>query len=106
MPLSGRLLPARPDRKHRRMLDHNAPQGTIVGSMIYTCFEMVRDCRADRPEGWRYFATNYVPLIRRLLAHYADASDSLLERVVLELRTPESSLFASLDPSPERPFVA
>src|SRR5438445_12830611 len=33
--------------------------------MIYTCYEMVRDCHADRPEGWAYFISNYVPLIRK-----------------------------------------
>ena len=34
--------------------------------MIYTCYEMVRDCHADRPEGWAYFISNYVPLIRKI----------------------------------------
>jgi hypothetical protein len=74
--------------------------------MVYTCFEMIRDCRADLPVGWRYFAVNYVPLIRRLLTHYAEDSDALLERVVLSLRRPDATLFQSLDPSPERWFVA
>jgi hypothetical protein len=77
--------------------------------MVYTCFEMVRDCRADLPRGWRYFIAAYVPLIRRLLEHYAPAAgegEARLERVLLDLRRPASSLFQSLDPAPERWFVA
>jgi hypothetical protein len=74
--------------------------------MIYTCYEMIGDCRANRPEGWRYFVVNYVPAIRKLLAHYATANEALLERVLGAIRRPESGLFASLDPAPERPFVA
>src|SRR5262245_14230181 len=73
--------------------------------MIYTCYEMVRDCRADKAEGWSYFIANYVPAIRKLLGRYA-ASGLRLEEVLAKLRRPESSLFASLEPSPERWFVA
>ncbi len=68
--------------------------------MIYTCYEMVQDCRANKPEGWVYFLTNYVPLIRELLAHYGDSG--ALERVLLGIRKPESSMFQSLEPAPER----
>lgn len=80
--------------------------------MIYTCYEMVRDCRANLPEGWAYFISEYIPLIRRLLGHYgsgaADANldTSLLHRVLLALRHPESSMFQSLEPAPERWFAA
>jgi hypothetical protein len=75
--------------------------------MIYTCYEMARDCRADLPEGWAHFITEYVPLIRRLLAQYGPANDSApLHRVLLALRKPESSMFQSLEPAPERWFVA
>src|SRR5580693_4056053 len=73
--------------------------------MIYTCYEMVRDCRADRPEGWSYFIANYVPVIRKLLAHYAAGRALALENLLAGLRKPESSLFASLEPAPERWFV-
>ena len=72
--------------------------------MIYTCYEMVQDCRANKPEGWVYFLTNYVPLIRKLLAHYGDSG--ALERVLLAIRKPESSMFQSLEPAPERWFIA
>jgi len=76
--------------------------------MIYTCYEMVGDCRANLPEGWAYFITEYVPLIRKLMAHYAagGSDPDLLNRVLLALRKPESKLFQSLDPAPERPFAA
>lgn len=75
--------------------------------MIYTSYEMIRDCRADRPEGWRYFLATYVPVIRRILAHYQPAgSPDVLERVLVAVRKPESSLFQSLEPAPERSFVA
>ncbi len=74
--------------------------------MIYTCFDMVRDCRADRPEGWAYFVTQYTPVIRRILAHYHSDDSRLVEDVLRQVRSPESSLFQSVDPSPERWFVA
>jgi hypothetical protein len=77
--------------------------------MIYTSYEMIRDCGAGRPEGWSYFLTHYVPVIRGFLAHYFPdrAGDrALIERVLVKLRQPESSLFQSLDPAPERAFVA
>jgi hypothetical protein len=76
--------------------------------MIYTCYEMARDCRADLPEGWGYFITEYVPLIRRLLVHYGPAGEdaAVLHRVLLALRKPESSMFQSLEPAPERWFAA
>jgi len=74
--------------------------------MIYTSYDMVRDCRQGKPEGWSYFVASYVPVIRKLLAHYAAAPAPPLETVLAALHRPESSLFASLDPSPERWVVA
>ncbi len=75
--------------------------------MIYTCYEMIQDCRADKPEGWSYLIANYVPLIRKLLAHYQGPEDGgVLERVLVDARKPESSLFLSVEPAPERWFIA
>jgi len=77
--------------------------------MIYTCYDMIRDCRADKSEGWSYFIAAYVPLIRKLLAHYVPAraaEGALLERILRAMRRPDSSLFQSLEPAPERWFVA
>ena len=80
-----------------------------VEAMIYTCYEMIRDCRADKPEGWSYFLAQYVPVVRRMLVHYfpeRGEDTALVERVLLALRQPQSNLFESLDPAPERAFVA
>jgi hypothetical protein len=74
--------------------------------MIYTCYEMVRDCRADKPEGWAHFVTSYVPVIRKLLAHYGAGDAAAIDRVLLAGRDPESSLFKSVEPAPERWFVS
>src|SRR6185369_5079675 len=77
--------------------------------MIYTCYEMVRDCRAGVPEGWIYFISYYVPAIRKTLAHYAPdrAGDAaLVERILLTVRKPESFMFHSTEPPEERWFVA
>jgi len=77
--------------------------------MIYTCYEMTRDCRAGMPEGWAYFLTNYVPAIRQLLAHYFPdraADVALIDRVLIALHQPQSSLFQSPEPAPERAFCA
>jgi hypothetical protein len=77
--------------------------------MIYTCYEMVRDCRDGRPEGWIHFISNYVPVIRAALAHYAPertADAALQNRILLAVREPESFLFQSAEPPEERWFVA
>ena len=76
--------------------------------MIYTCYEMIADCRAGRAEGWRFFVSSYVPVIRKLLARYrpAEPAQSAIERVLVAVHRPESALFQLLDPAPERWFVA
>ena len=75
--------------------------------MIYTCYDMIRDCREGRREGWSHFVSNYVPVIRRIAAHYQPgrADDSVMERLLITLRAQEP-LFQSNDPAPERWFVA
>ena len=73
--------------------------------MIYTCYEMVRDCRAGLPEGWEYFLSSYIPVIRRLLAHYSPEKSDLLGRILAAVHRPDSSLFQSMEPAPERQFV-
>lgn len=74
--------------------------------MVYTCYEMIRDCRADLPQGRSYFVSQYVPVIRRLLTHYAGRDAPPVEAILTALCRPQSSLFQSLEPSPERWFVA
>lgn len=73
--------------------------------MIYTSYEMIRDCRANETAGWRHFVRQYVPVVRRLLAHYSGTEGSL-ESVLARVGKPDSLLFQRLDPLPERPFVA
>lgn len=76
---------------------------------IYTCLDMIRDCRENKPEGWRYLVTRYVPVMRYLLARYyagRSADTKLLERVLLQLRQANSTLFAAPGPGTEREFVA
>ena len=70
---------------------------------------MIRDCRAGLPEGWTYFLAQYVPVIRGFLAHYfpdRESDRALIDRVLVNLHQPASSLFQSLDPAPERAFVS
>jgi hypothetical protein len=77
--------------------------------VVYTCYEMIQDCRANVAEGWSYFLVNYVPVIRRLIAHYASertGDELLLEQVLGAVAKPDSILFKSLEPAPERWFVA
>jgi len=77
--------------------------------MVYTSFDMIRDCRADRPEGWSHFITNYVPVIRRLVLHYRPERGGTIDDVLLAIRNPgdsAASLFTSVTPVPEREFLA
>jgi len=77
--------------------------------MVYTCFEMIQDCRADRPEGWSHFIINYVPVIRTLALHYRPDRGGNIDDVLLSIRNPgiqSAGLFSSVSPVPEREFIA
>jgi hypothetical protein len=77
--------------------------------MIYTCYEMVRDCRANLPEGWTHFIVNYVPAIQGVLEHYSPGrtdGPAMLERVLTSLRASDSPIFRSAEPPEERWFVS
>lgn len=68
---------------------------------------MIRDCRDDKPEGWRYLIAQYAPVIRQYLAHYYPARDGeLAGRVLKALRNPSSALFAAPRAGTEREFIA
>lgn len=67
---------------------------------------MIRDCRDNRPEGWTYLVTRYVPVMRRLLAQYFEARPGLIERMLEQLCNPQSSLWAPPGHAEERIFVA
>jgi hypothetical protein len=77
--------------------------------MVYTSFEMIRDCRANRLKGWSHFITNYVPVIRRLVLHYWPERGGNIDDVLLAIRNPgtqANGLFASVSPAPERELLA
>jgi len=73
---------------------------------VYTCFDMIRDCREGKAAGWNYFAKNFIAPLRMLLRHYAGTADheQLLSRLLQELRSTADRLFARLSPMPERQF--
>jgi hypothetical protein len=62
---------------------------------------MIRDCRAEKPEGWSYFVTNFAPVVERLTMRYGGD----FEGTLAAFRKPDSSPFPSLEPMPERPFI-
>jgi hypothetical protein len=73
--------------------------------MIYTCYEMIRDCQADQAQGWRHFVRQYVPVMRKLLARWG-YGEAQLQPLLEAVRGTESNLFQILEPAPERIFVA
>ncbi len=63
---------------------------------IYTCHDMVRDCRAGNHAGWSNLVRYYLPVLRKLLQHYYAAREGdhqLMERVLLKLKNPELPLY-------------
>lgn len=71
--------------------------------MIYTCYEMARDCRAGKVEGWAYFIAHYVPAIRKIIHRYK-IQDRSAEDVVAALYK-GCKLFESEEAVPERWFL-
>src|SRR5262249_7357943 len=104
LPLSSGRKPGYAARAQKPLPCAQKPLPSRYG-MVYTCFEMIRDCRADLPQGWRHFAASCVPVIRRILVRYT-GSDALLNTTLVSLRQPQSSIFQSVDLSPERQFLA
>ncbi|MBI4910897.1 MAG: hypothetical protein HY820_45225 [Acidobacteria bacterium] len=74
---------------------------------IYTCHDMIRDCRAGNHAGWSYLVTYYLPVLRTLLHQYyagRAGDEQLIERVLLKLKSPQLPLYAA-NPSTEREWV-
>lgn len=65
---------------------------------VYTCYEMIADCRANKREGWACFACHYLPIVRILERRYSLAAP--LARVCDK----DAPMFDK--PVPEREFVA
>ena len=66
---------------------------------VYTCYDMVVDCKAAKPEGWMFFAQRIVPALRLLARHY-----KLGEEAVHRFVT-KPDLFRDATPMPEREFL-
>ncbi len=71
---------------------------------IYTCFDMIVDCRQGNAPGWRHFARTFVPPLRRLLRHYGGGDDQLFA-VIERLRDPAASPLQAMQPMTEREFL-
>ena len=74
---------------------------------VYTSLEMIIDCRANKPDGWRYLVSRYVPVIRRVVSHYSgDANlSSRVDKLLLQLHSPADPLYSSSSIN-EREFIA
>ena len=74
---------------------------------VYTCFDMIRDCREGNERGWRFFAGNFIAPLRTLLRHYAGTPDveAPLRRLLGDLRRTADEFIAGLSPAPERQFL-
>lgn len=64
---------------------------------------MIADCRAGKPEGWRFLARNFVPPIRWLLARYGKGEAELRAQLV-ELKN--GGGMARFEPMVYRQFIA
>jgi hypothetical protein len=74
---------------------------------VYTCYDMITDIRAGKPEGWHYFIVNCVPAIRHFLKHYRPGVTDLdgeTERLMLRFREDPGSAIRTLEPTAEREF--
>ena len=71
---------------------------------IYTCFDMIVDCRQGNAPGWRHFVRTFVPPLRRLLSHYGGGEEQLLP-LIEGLRDRETSLLRTMQPMTEREFL-
>jgi hypothetical protein len=73
---------------------------------LYTCFDMIRDCAAGRPAGWRFFVAEYAPVIRALLEHYVPpAAADWPARAAEILRRFDLDFFRACPPCSERDFI-
>lgn len=74
---------------------------------VYTCYDMIADCRAGKDAGWEYLIVNYVPAIRRLLRHYAPERDTDEEIMayLAALRTDSGSPMRGLNATTGREFL-
>jgi hypothetical protein len=74
---------------------------------VYTCYDMIADCRAGKDAGWEYLITNFVPAVRRLLRHYAPErdTDEEIKTYLTALRDDSDSPIRVLNASTGREFL-
>ncbi|MCP5119796.1 MAG: hypothetical protein GY953_54050 [bacterium] len=70
----------------------------------YTCFDMMRDCRAAEARGWTHFVTHFLPACRWLLLHYT-SSDEQLEDFLRAVHASADGPIRTLQPAPERELM-
>ena len=71
---------------------------------IYTCFDMIVDCRQGRAEGWRYFTRTFVAALRRTFAHYGGGEEHVF-KLIERLRAPSDSPLHAMQPMTQREFL-
>lgn len=67
---------------------------------VYTCYDMVADCKSAKPEGFAYLVRHLLPPLRKLVRHYG-GDDTAFRGLVLSLRT-----MTDIEPMSDREFVA
>ncbi len=67
---------------------------------VYTCYDMVPDCRADNPRGWIHLAKHFVPPLRWMVSRYGGGEPEL--RGLLASMRPFP---AEIPPTAEREFI-
>ncbi len=75
---------------------------------VYTCFDMVRDCREGKPSGWTYFVRTFVAPLTAMTRHYSRGPErgrEMVERILEDLRRRENSVWTQ-DAIGERGFLA
>ena len=71
---------------------------------VYTSFDMIEDCRRNRPEGWTYFVRHYAAAALAFARRYRPERAGDPVALVAGLARADSPLFAA--GLPERDFVA
>lgn len=66
---------------------------------VYTCYDMVADCQAAKPEGWMFFAQRIVPALRLMARHYNLGEDAVRRFVT------KPDLLRDAVPMPERELL-
>jgi len=67
---------------------------------VYTCYDMVADCKSGKAEGYAFLVRQIVPALRLLVKHYG-GDEASLRALIVSLRAMED-----LEPVGEREFVA